>query len=720
MQLPATDIAQKFSTHFRALSDSLKDSETILSQMGKQDKISKAVNLYFDFINQLPETIRPLDYKITILFEIDCALLGIYGNNTFVIDEDPGPVRKLLKDLTALWQRYYLVGVLERDETVGSTLHMTMNYFQEWIKHGKDGKQQAEYDCLLEDVALLLRSSDNLEFSVKIVLFSLIGKILITLGVTEEFAQDRIKQKLGAGRNSVEDQKDSTLAEILLCLQVLSRPGRSLDAIGVNISLLQRSIRYWSSKDKFLEELFKAWGWYTEYDFFTELLEGDKLTLRERSTLCLSHYTHTAKLGIGHSFKELMEFRSQNQNPTAIFQPIPIFIFGHSGVGKSSYLTAFCYHEITRPNGSFVLGQDLRRFYDTNFVPWNSNNILPTVELSSYNLGEDLNLVGYTVCDYNGRETEPDKWDQDMQDRFYKARGLLFFLDDGDYGDPIELRKKAGWFAAVLASWAVKNPQIRHLPIGLVLTKCDIPFGASIRQLHRSTLIDPDFQAPLVEMLLQRRFPQNSSDLGTPYDRFRTMIFNDKTNNLIPALQDLTESLLENFSVFFKQVFGITYNYQIFLTSAHPPENIQDTIFPWGVKEPLAWITKRVEKFHLRESILKFNEEEQKLEGELKTLREDITQLHSYRDQITQINAEIARLNVKWYQNTAEKAKLLQENKQKLEQDFSSILQRYVKESTNQNKAALIQAVEREFDGKKDQLNKIREMRNEYNIRVKG
>jgi GTPase SAR1 family protein len=721
MPQPVTEIARDFNKQCLTLADFLRDIDSGTDITQKQDKISKAVHGFFDALQQLPNQIAPLETRETILFEIDRALIGSYGSKVFSASESTNQTRRLLRDLTALWQRYYLIAGLTHTET-GGTASGTMSFYEEWIKSENVGIEESEYDRMLADVSALLQSSENLNVPTKIQLFSLMGKILMTLGVSEDFAQSKLQSHFDEIKQRTSDTASNSFAEILLCLQVLGSKGKGLDSTGTSTVEVQKAIRYWCSKDDFINSLFKNWGWYWENDYVSPLAMGDQIYLKERSPLYISHANNTMKLGIGHSYLELTEHKKQNPLLTSLFQPVPIFLFGQSGVGKSSYLSAFCYEAQMRAGKPVTLGRELQVYYEGVSDAWRSNSIPSSSGLNSYNFWEDLNITSYTTFDYGGKDTQPDQWEQQLQDIFRKAKGLFFFIDDKDYMDPVKLRKRANWFDAILQYWVQSNPNIRHVPIGLILTKGDTVFGESLAQLGRSSLIPSSFQPVLIESLLPQRFPKMTEEMKTPYGRLRDFMLRDRVNNAHPVLQDIVQTLLDNFSQFFNRVLDLTFHYQIFITSAQPPREINDPLFPWGVKDSMMWMMNIVERFHLRESLMKFRSEEGQIESEIKILREDINQMQKYRDEISSANTEITRLRQKstiFQAAMKDRIKFHEENRQRAEQDFMTILNRYIKDSPEANKAAGIQTVEREIRKKEELLAGLREKRNDYESRLK-
>lgn len=720
---PITDIARKFNEQCHKLAEGLRESDGALGGAVKPEQISRPIQTFFESIQTLPALIAPLDSRATILFEIDRALSGTYGTKVFTPAESITPTRKLLRDLTAMWQRYFLMADLMRAEAIDGNIAGTMSFYEEWLKVENVGIDQSEYDRIIADVTLMLQSSENLNVAAKVVLFSLTGKILITLGVSDEFAQGRLQNYLEYIKERNVDTTSPAVAEILICLQVIHARGHGMEASGIPDVVLQKTLRFLGSREELFDNLFKAWGWQWDVDYSSPLAMGDQIFLKERSSLFMSWANATARLGIGHSFLELAEHKRKNPTLMSIFQPIPIFMFGNSGVGKSSYLTALSYDAQMRTGKSLTLGRELQAYYESSVEAWRSGTVQPTRGFQMFTFWENLNSSSFSTVDYGGQETQPDQWEQQLQELFRNAKGLMFFLDEEDYRDTARLRRRANWFDAILQYWMQSNPHIRHVPIALILTKCDLVFGEAIGEVKRSSIVPPNLQPAMIETMLPQRFPKVSTDISTPFGRLRDCVLRDHTNNIHPLLQDVVQTLLDNLSQFFNRVLDLTYHYQVFLTSSCPPRMPNDPLFPWGVKQPTMWMLNILETFHLRESLIKFKGEEQQIENELKILHEDIAQMQRHKDEIANETAEIGRLRQKpsLFQVTMkDRIKYHEENRNRAEQDFNAILQRYVKDSPDMNKAAGLQAVERVVKSKEELTMGLREKRTDFETRLKG
>jgi GTPase SAR1 family protein len=430
----------------------------------------------------------------------------------------------------------------------------------------------------------------------------------------------------------------------------------------------------------------------------------------------------SAKLGIGHSYFELVEHKKKNPGLTTVFQPVPIFMFGHSGVGKTSYLTAFSYDIQMRSGKTIALGRESQVLYELHQQAWRKNDLAPTTTIQAHNFWQDLNVTGFQTHDYGGKDTQPDQWEQQLQEAFRNARGLFFMIEASDCADSARLRAKANWFDAILQYWMQANPALRHVPVGIIITKSDLLFGDELAALTRTSLLPLAFEQVLVETPLQHRFPHATQDVQSPIGRLRHLILCDRLNNVHPILQDIAEGMLDNFSQFLSRILGITYNYQIFLTSSLPPRVANDSMHPWGIREPMFWMLKILEKYHLSESKHKFEEEEKQVADQIRVVQEDIAQLRALQHETTSSNDEIARIHNKptiFVEVMKQRLKFHEERRQRAEQEFFSIVQRYVPGAPQSNKALALQMVEREVKTKEKFLGEIRSKRTDFERRLK-
>jgi len=329
------------------------------------------------------------------------------------------------------------------------------------------------------------------------------------------------------------------------------------------------------------------------------------------------------------------------------------------------------------------------------------------------------------ITDYGGQDVRPDQWDMKLQELFRKSRALMFFIAEKDYTDAVSLRRRASMFNLFLEYWMASNPGIKHIPIALVLTKCDLLLQDSLTSLPRSTLIGDDFKPATVEMVFNERIKTKAKlSFNMPYDRFCDLIFNDKSNNSHPLLQDIIQLLMDNFTQFFSRMLDLTYNYQIFLTSSLPPQFKGDTKYPFGVREPISWVASVLEKIHIVETLEKFTVEEELLNNEIKAMSEDITKMY-------QLNTEIEKLEKDYYEiiHTRNPIRLMLgsitkddilRQKSTGETQLEKYFQRYGQKVDQQNRKATIKNVEQMVKDKESTIVSLNDKRRHFENRKKA
>ncbi len=654
---PITDIGKYFSEETHKLSGYFVDTGRKQTHE-QQEEASHAVHNYFQAVETLPDQIEKQEYSLSVLFEIDQAISGVYGAKVFS-ETNVTPMRKLLRDIIALWYRYHLLAKLERKNSIYLEIRGIRSFYEDWIETEHVGIDESEYDRIVGNVAMLLENNENLEEKTRVLLFKMLGTILVTLGISANDAENSLIKYIQEIRERGEITQYA-YAEILINLHVLHDLNKSFQNLkNLDYYELHKAIRYWCSIDPFFEKLFKSWDEFWENDYQTPIAKGDELQLSNvKNSLFNQQYTSTMKLGIGQSFLEFMVHKNQNQGLTSIFNPVPIFMFGFSGSGKTAYLTSFCYDAQMRMaktkgfgSGAITLGREFQSYYQGNVNSWYNNAIPPTSGYSSYTFWEDLNIGSFIIHDYEARKdtTSQDERDQRMNmevmELYKNARGLMFFLSESDYTNPVELRRKAAQFDSFLQYWMQSNPHIRHIPVALVLSKADMVFGESLSMIPRPGLLPDEFQPALIENYIQHRIASpNAAQLATPYSRLRDAILNDKSNNKLPVFQDIIQMLLDNFEQFFSRVLEMTYNYQIFFTSSVPPPTPNDKTYPFGAREPLSWIATVLEKYYIKETIEKYDSEEEQINTSIRTILEDVKRLNELKEEHAKWQEEIDHL----------------------------------------------------------------------------
>ena len=728
---PKTDLGIFFSDECRKLNDYFSDERQAMANQEIQAQTSHAVFDFFNTIGDMPKKIETLPHSLTVLFELDQAINGMYGIKLFS-ETNTTPMRKLLRDIMALWFRYKLLAELERKNGAYLDVMGIRTFYEDWITTEQVGIDESEYDRILSNVAMLLENSENLVVDTRVLLFNMLGDILVTLGISAADAENNLL-KYNVELKDRSELSITAFAEVLLSLNVFHVTGTKLGSLqNINYTDLHKVIRYWSSTDTFAELLFKSWNVYWENDYFTPLNQGEEMQLlNDKKSLLSVLRDPQMKIGIGQSFIEFMDHKLTNQTLTSIFKPIPIFAFGYSGVGKTAFLTSFCYDVQMRSSKpgttALTLGREFQSYYQSNLDDWRENSVAPTGDSSDYTFWEDLNINSYKITDYAAKKDDQQvddrdqKMNEELLENYRNSRSLMFFLGDTDYTNPSELRRKASMFDSFLQYWMQSNPEIKHIPISLVLTKADQVFGHDLSQLSRPSLIPPGFRPEAIDTFLKDRITsENIDELQSPYGRFKDCILNDKSNNNIPGFQDVVQILLDNFEQFFNRVLEITYNYQIFIVSSAAPMDDNDQLFPYGVREPISWQCRILEKTFIDETLATYTGEEEIINNKVKLILEDVKEMNHLKEEIDRLDSEISYLqeksNLLVVLTRDMKIKGYQKSKQISEDKLAKILKKYDK-TLDVQIADTIKEIEQSAVTEKDKVVALNEKRRNYENR---
>lgn len=724
MYKPSTELGRIFQEYYSKLNEFFQEYDSNIARTEKN--ISLEISNFFSAINSLPEDIAKLDYSLTVLFEIDQSILGTYGSKIFS-EGSSTPLRALLRDIMALWYRYELLGKLERTHASYYSVVGVRSFYESWLDNERVGIDESEYERVLRNVVILLENKEDLDIKTRLQLFSLLGHIIVILGITKEDAE-RVFLKYSYDIKSRTAPSLNSLAEILLNIYVLYATNIDLQTLqNTSIEDLQKAVRYLSATRRFAEILFKEWKVYWENDYFSTLSESEISTIESNPNCLRSMLKNpSVKMGIGHSFIEYLEYKKQNIGQAIIFNPIPLFMLGSQSSGKSSFLAAFCYDsQMKTTSGGFgsdniVLGKELQAFYQNSLENWKTGRLPATNGCSVYSFWEDLTIISFNISDYNGSNIQPGQWDKELLKQFFNAKALLFFIDDTDFADNASLRQKAALFETNLQYWAENNPRVKNIPIALIITKADVLLQDSIYDLKRTYIIPDNLVPETLENNFQGRITI-AENTDTYYGRFCDCIINDKLNNQNPLLQDVVQTILSNFSPFFKRVFDITYNYQIFLTSSKAPSKNDQGFFPFGVRQPIAWSSRMLEKIFIDETLVRYSLEEATLNKELSDLEIDVVNLHKVLLEFDQIEAKILETedNKSLWGLLVKKETLKDLNRRKNEADqkFNRILKDINYESTSTNKRAIVQAIEKMIDEKRLFIGEMKNKRTMYENR---
>ena len=676
--LLSTETGRSFLQCYNRLCACLDEIEKQQPSSTEQEN-SQAVIEILDFFDELHERLDAEIHKPTVLFEINSILEGNYRGNQGKLykTDNPKGLRKIMDDVLALLQNFIIKpkANLQQNEPYGIT-----HYYENWRQRilGESGK---ENDYLQQDCESLITIKEiGVDHEAKRRILNTIGWILEKLEVDEQEAKSVLKKD---ANQDIIKSRGMINGDILMNLQVLQRLKRSPAEFAIDVTSLLRAIRFWASSDSFLKELFECWNW-NYYDKWGEYLrlrtDGSDGRSRPDTKLRESWNTPSSNLDVGQSFiKERMEGDQSKKM-------IPIMVVGHSKVGKSTLFTALHYwtsQNSDEVRGNFTSGPTLTAHYNGNELDWRANKDLQCKKrYVPLEFWRDK-LVHFVTYDYRGEEAEspdeiivrdddtvileatkpirnPDsieavkdsdqaiaestvRWSRDFKRLSQKARGFLFMIDDADISNPDKLRIRAAWFKNILAHWVKKNPESFHIPIAIVINKCDKILKQNLGTLERSSILH-GVSPPGIEYPSQDEDGKLFGD--EPFIRLRNAIIYDPKNNQNPELQDFIEIILESLCNFFKDILKITYNYEIFLVSSKAPSSDEEIhSFPWGVYAPFEWLSSKLEKQFLRESYDKCLKDRAVSDKKLIELRHVSKRLHKLDQQINSCIIKQIELN---------------------------------------------------------------------------
>jgi hypothetical protein len=626
----STDVGKELTKRCDAIARFVSNYETS-GLVGDDRLFASSITDFYEYFRQLPAILCQKDHGFTALFEIDRTLEGFYSEESLRLNQDnPKAMRGLIVDYAALLQKFYVIPRLTAADARYGKLPGVDRFYQRWkeeISRNTPGRRGvSEYDRACFDAATLL-SAQDFSLPVRLSLMAKLGEIVLTLGVDLDYIKSRIQSY--ADHITVRDVQgnDVVNGELLLNLQALFTLTQDIRQCGISVPDLEKAIRYWSSRNSFLDLLFKEWRWNWLNDYTTAVAPDERGMLTDVSELFRTH-EGPAQLGVGRSFLEYETHRVQK--PTEFFQPIPIFVLGRSFVGKSSFFTSV-YYQMAHRGGisgrSLTFGQQLQDYYSKSQDSWMAGKSVPTAAYVYFDFWRDVDVTGFFTYDYRGGDSEPQQWDPKLQEMFRNSRGILFMVDENDLDNAEAMRARATWSRTIIDYWRNSNPQARHLPIAFVINKIDLIIPEALPLLQRTTLLPNNFQPAFVENYAISRSSVETPDLRSPYGRFVDCLLHEPANNVHPKLQDLLLSITENFGQFFSRVLDVTYNYQIFLTSSRAPREGDPLACPVGVMEPLLWMTEVLHRNHTLESMSIYESELRSIGNEIGAMNRCVTKL---------------------------------------------------------------------------------------------
>lgn len=645
-----TKPAKEFIELHQALCGALERFESA-SSPNERDRasLSGSIIALLNFVDAEAARIGGYDEKAVVLFELNNIFESYSGQQERHLVGAAGGLRKTLVDLLALKQFYVLVpkAGLARLPT-GIT-----SFYDHWNE--KIRQNEPEYGCLVKDCAVLLELEPAaITHEAKAFLIRQLGDLLIRLDNTAAASQRTLLKY----RKDIETRANKITGEVLLNFQILRLFKKSIAELGLDEEAVARAIRYWSRLDDFLRYIFEEWGWHVVRDYRRRPSAREAQCFRA-DKLYKVWESDQISLGVGKSF--LAEINERNGKDGAMWRgfhrPIPIMIIGHAGAGKSSFFTALNYSVSQRQEHGlkvFSSGAALKQHYEDHQAAWRASEKIQTQDYAEVDFWRHENITGFLSHDYPGEESQPfangktgndelpdvkkfSGFSAEFQKRCQEARGLIFMIDDSDLADREVLLGRAEWFRTVLDYWSRANDgDASHLPIALVVNKCDKIFGENLAHLERPYLID----AGVCPALIHHRPLSADFDAAPdqPLARLKDYIKSDPHNNCRPELQNFVDHLLKSMDNFFSHVLKLTYRYQIFLAAARPPfeANGRHPELPWGVYQVVDWMTKILETQYVAESLPLLQQDRELLEKtrhRIYSCQARLENLHSHLEQ---------------------------------------------------------------------------------------
>ena len=604
---------------------------------GSTAGLSEAVREYFAFFSEDarredlvgPGLAAELNTVMEVCFPIRSSWTPRSERFGGEYSEDYWRLRDLVADLSALFSKVFF-----------PVEDGPRSYFVAW-REWRQKENFTEYDCLFETNAPTVVSSTLFSNDLKYQLLRLMGSILL------QYDYDPAPEIRKIDRTRPLDPMG------LLHLQVQQLSGDPIEEIDETDTLpedcIEAALLYWAANDELCSELFCRWDWYHPVDFDTPISSEERASLlRELGSrgddLYETWIQGDVPSGIARSLMvvdakdsreapvvaDLSEagspvvgaVTSSAGNGTELCLPLPgqryafdptrFAMFGPSEVGKTSYLCSLAEEIIRRrPFGNCALGADhqLIRLHGEFLEGCRKGECSDTVEYSQYGVSvgradaptkQRMNIV---TTDFRGGHSRFDQFPSELEEIVYSARGFLFFVDDRFFSlDPSEetrddAQRWSEWCAHLLRQFHIRNPDVKHIPIALVINKADRILGDELLLVKdRPYLLRDSLELPLLTGLpLQNRVPEGGQVADKGYDRLWQAVVQDLEMNRHGKIQRLARQALSLFRQFFEEVQKITYRYQIFLGVSVLPSDLKDStesaMRPLGVRETFSWLS---------------------------------------------------------------------------------------------------------------------------------
>lgn len=599
---PGTDVGRNLLVHYdnlvQLLAEYERSSDASAARM-LPTTLAEYIGLF--------ERLGPEDKNPAVLTDIDFILRGQYSDARLFDPSKPASrVRQLLADLSAMIERHYF-----------STGHFDLRtdqfvFFAEW-QQSLPEDERAEYTRIVKTDCTIIMEDKLLapNYALKAQCLQTLSAILRHLGHHREDAARVIAES---------NPERPVTPDLLVNLQVFQQEGGQAQDLPLGRGADQAeardaAIRYWAAADGFLHYLFhKLWGWLSYVDYATaDKKDADLARALKRSELCQSWQSFGYHFGLGRCLLEsrgvkLSDKAAAADDKAIAGKTLPFALVGRQEVGKSSYFAALVYRAITaaRSERSLKPDRNLLAFYERFKKDWLAKERVQTESFHDVGFTTDKGAALATY-DFRGEEAAPSTFPEEIQERLLRSRGFLFFLDGQILEDPTAMRETAAFYANVLEWWTRANPDLLHVPVGLVINKIDLLIGRDgLKHLNRSTVIPDNVRPELIEVAGRATGGVGRAIGRTPHDRLSQAILQDVANNRLPALRRHLRQLLDHFGQFLNTALGLSYEYQVFLCSSLAPDEEgrgDDDVLPFGVLQPALWVADAMQGKAIHETL---------------------------------------------------------------------------------------------------------------------
>lgn len=630
---PISEIAISFRQSLSQLNDYFYNSIDM-------NELGEKLTLFFNDTDEILKKIeQDFESSLTYLFEIDQTLNGSYGE-IGLLSNTENKFRKLLKDMLALWYNFYILSYLERKYDSFPHINNIRSFYITWEEYlEQNGK--SEFGIILDDLKYIISPDIDLPLNVKVIIFDKFCEIFYNTDDKEVIYANSVmnlqnyKEEINNRETLSGEESKSALLEIILNIYVVNTYNKSLIPInGIELDRMLKSIKLWAANDEVLQNVLKYWGIIKEYDFETQLTESEISELRSNK-MSLSNYLDN-EFGIGQSYKEYSEYQKSNFGLNQIINPIKLALVGSSGVGKTSYLTALAYKIFQ--SSSISMHNSYLEYYNSLSNSWTDNQIVSSSSDNEISLGsEQINLSLY---DYNGSLANPQAWSDELKNHFISSKAFVFIFDAQDLINDSKVTESAKLYESYLNLWSNNNPNIKHIPIAIVINKLDKFLFDELQSMDNYSLIPNDLKREIIEIGSLKRGIDDKN--VHPLKKLEKYLENIRENNKNSVIQDLISALFSKTSSLMERIIKLTYNYQIFVVSSS--HHFDTNYIPFGAEAPIEWVLDVFKDKVMEESVSIYRNEINEVNGIIKDLESDNVALINQIDMIRLEEAEIQDL----------------------------------------------------------------------------